>query len=379
MGAGKTSTSIKGIGIGYLVFLFFAGFGGWAITSMALQVSAWNRARAWVECPCLIESAEFNVDSSGESHLRASYRYQYGGQQYLGHEVWLRDETDDEGEFWGNAYRSLKSHAGSNRSFRCFVDPAAPSVSVLYRNLRVELVIVKSIFGFLFGGIGCGGILLLMNVQRSHRRQVETAIRNPTEPWRWDSSIKDGRIKPSMEWIFWAFVAIFWNTVSFPPTVAILQRTNHGSHLDYLILVFPAFGIFAMATAMKSIHHRLKYGKPEITMQPWPYRLGQELRVCIEFPKAFPRSRNLKAMLKVTEVVITDDNPETLFETTCTSANAGRTVEFVLPIQGELPRSRQVLDTSEQKSARWQLTIVGTDSRFDFRAVYVLPVFERSL
>ncbi len=376
MAPGKTPTSIKGIAIGYLAFLFFAGFGGWAITSMALQVSAWNRARTWDECPCLIDSADFKVDSSGDSYLRASYRYEYRGQQYAGQKVWLRDETDDEGEFWGNAYRSLKSYAGSDLSFRCFVDPAAPSVSVLYRNLRVELVIVKSIFGFLFGGVGCGGILLLANVQQSHRRQVETAIRNPAEPWRWDNSIKDGRIKPSMEWIVWTLLAVFWNTVSFLPVVAILQQTHHDSHLDYLILIFPAFGIFAMATAMKLIHHRLKYGKPEITMQPWPFRSGQELRVCIEFPKAFPRSRDLKAILKVTEVVITDDNPETLFEATCVSANTGRTVEFILPTRGELPRSSQVLDTSEQKSARWQLIIVGSDSRFDFRAVYVLPVFE---
>ncbi|GEM_PF-2523217 len=109
-------------------------------------------------------------------------------------------------------------------------------------------------------------------------------------------------------------------------------------------------------------------------MSPWPYSVGELLQLEIEFPAALPTSRELKAALTVGYVVTSDDNPDDIFTVTVSAVTIGRSIQFHFDIPLGLPRSSQVRDAVGTDTARWLLTVTSSDSRWDFRAVYVLAV-----
>lgn len=96
----------------------------------------------------------------------------------------------------------------------------------------------------------------------------------------------------------------------------------------------------------------------------------------IEFPGALPTSRELRVVLTVARVFTFDGNPDNIFSETKPAANIGRSIQFEFDILPGLPRSSQVRDATGRDTARWILTITGSDSRKDFRVVYVLAVFD---
>ncbi len=346
-----------------------------------MQFVVWVKARSWVECPCMIESAELHEsynEGSTTYSVAARYRYEYAGRHVTGNRVWIRHGYDGNEDYHNTILQELKSHIGKDRSFRCFVNPSKPSDAVLYRNLRPDLLLEKALFTFVFGGVGVGGICFMAGVRRTYLCQLQIATQHPDEPWKWDESVADGQFVPNAEWKAWTAFAVAWNVGCSIPLMSVVFQFGKGGGWEYLIILFPAFGLYAIATAALLGRQRFRFGRPTVTLRPWPYYVGDTMQLKIEFPHAVPKSRMLKAELKVKQLTTSEENPEDIFSASVSTSNIGRSIQFEFDIPTGLPRSSQLCDASSQNTARWILTVNGTDSRWDFRAVYVLAVFDRA-
>ena len=118
-------------------FLLAAWAGGAAIKALIDHRSV----ATWQEVPARIITAQLDERSGGRRgntvtyKAKATYSYEFQGQPYTGDRVTLHvggDSTSAESEI----YRQIEQSRASGQPFRCYVDPADPSQSILFRELR---------------------------------------------------------------------------------------------------------------------------------------------------------------------------------------------------------------------------------------------------
>ncbi|HTU24546.1 MAG TPA: DUF3592 domain-containing protein, partial [Pirellulales bacterium] len=127
------------------IVVFFAGFINWYYFDMLV---AHHAMRSWQEVPAKILKDQLRTEhgSRGGTTRRATaqYTYEFGGQSYTGHRVTWDGGSDNMGSSQYNAFNELESHRRSGRPFRCFVNPEHPEQSILYRQLRPEILVLFS-------------------------------------------------------------------------------------------------------------------------------------------------------------------------------------------------------------------------------------------
>jgi len=119
----------------------------------------WLGARDLVNAECVIDRAELRiVGSDGPGYeVHADYRYTVAGRNYVGHRVhfgWGRDN----GEFHLRLFEELERHRTEGRAYPCFVDPTDPTVSLLNRDFRFDIVGLSAVFVVIFGGVAVFGM-----------------------------------------------------------------------------------------------------------------------------------------------------------------------------------------------------------------------------
>jgi Protein of unknown function (DUF3592) len=142
-----------------LVFLPFllGGIGGAAIFGQHLI--GWFGARSLVAAECVIARAELRiVGSDGPGYeVHADYRYTVAGHDYLGHRVHFGWGFDS-GEFHPRLFEELERHRTAGLPYPCFVDPTDPTVSLLNRDFRFDVVGLSAVFVVIFGGVAAFGM-----------------------------------------------------------------------------------------------------------------------------------------------------------------------------------------------------------------------------
>jgi Protein of unknown function (DUF3592) len=128
-----------------LVVVGFAGFINWWYFDMLV---AHEQMRSWQEVPAKIVEAGIRSHSHSRGgttqRATATYTYQFAGRTYTGHRVTWDTGSDNMGSFQGDTYRKLEAHRASKRPLPCFVDPADPASSILFRDLRPEILVMIS-------------------------------------------------------------------------------------------------------------------------------------------------------------------------------------------------------------------------------------------
>ena len=135
--------------------LVAAAAGGAAVKSFADRRSA----ATWQEAPCKILTAELEerttVGRPAHTHsyqANASDAYQFQGRPYKGDRVTLDGGSDAE-KTERKIYQQLEEHRVTGRPFRCYVNPANPSQSVLFRELRSRVLLGQAmLMVFAIGG-----------------------------------------------------------------------------------------------------------------------------------------------------------------------------------------------------------------------------------
>lgn len=375
------SGSKTGMGCAVLFLLPFALVGVFMTGKVATDLWGWRSAQSWVERPCWIDRAELKEQSDEGTTYQAvaDYRYEFDNRPFKGSRVWLGSGFDNIGDFHRRVHRELQKHQTQGRPFRCFVDPNDPSISVLYRDLRGETLVFELIFVLTFGGVGVGGLVGVAFVSRKKKQMDSIREINPSEPWTWDAATRDGKLFPQPTWAGLMVFAFLWNSMSWPIAGLFMwNEFRRGPSLIWLVLLFPLIGLVLLWMTIKALRTRIRFGLPVLTIQPWPYYVGDELCGTIEFPHAVPTSPELVAELRVFVRGAGDDSDKELFKEVTRIPNEGERCSFQFAPPANLPRTELLNENTDDSTADWEIKITGSEGSSDFEAAYELAAFARS-
>jgi hypothetical protein len=275
--------SAKGMGCLALFALPFAGVGAGMAVMLAWTLADHLAMRNWEEVPAQIVQADLDVnhDEDGSTYkATAQYVYTCGGRQYAGSRVSPYSGSDNIGSFQKNAHRELSRHQKSGEPFRCFVDPDNPQESVLYRDLRWEMVGFYTLFVLAFGGVGFGLLIGGLVGWRKARGEAVVARQRPEEPWLWKQEWSTGRIRSSSKTLMYVAIgfAVFWNLISAPIWFIVPgEAIDKKNYLAGLAAIFPVVGIGLAVWALVAVLRWRKYGESVFEMAEVPGVLGGKL------------------------------------------------------------------------------------------------------
>lgn len=374
----RSLSNLTGTGCGILFLLPFAAVGIGAACLMVWHISSCWAAQSWAEHPCRIIRVELK-HGGGTSRVEADYRYEFANRPFTGHRVWFGSGSDNIGNFHQRVYDELNDHRLRGRPFRCFVNPSDPSLSVLYRDVRIEMLLFESLFALIFGGVGVGGLCGVAYLARKTRHMNDARGLRPTEPWTWNEATLQGTFRPRPQWIGVILFALFWNLVSWPAAIAILaDKFQQGPSLEWLLVAFPAIGLGAAWKALRAVHRRIRFNRPLLIIRSWPLFVGEPIEGTIDFPAERPASPELVVELTVVKQSDSDNKTfTTLFSETTSIPNIDTSSPFRLISRADLPRSPLMNDEDGESTAQWQIKVTGSDGPRDFEAIYDLTAFQR--
>ena len=390
----QASTTRANPGCLSLFALPFAAVGVCAAVFIGHLLWRAHQMAAWPEVPAIILSAESSPSSSHSgrsptSQTRATYRYVVDGRTCTGHRVAIHDQGDNLGEFQARVYGELRQHQLSGEPFRCFVNPQDPGDSVLYRQVRWELLGFYLLFMLLFGGAGFG-ILIGAQVGRRRQQQARAAqSARPQEPWLWNPAWSGGVIRANERVAMWAILifAVVWNLISSPIGWMALQD-RHRQHMGAMLvaLIFPAIGMGLAIWAARLVWRQVKYGTSVFRMSALPGVIGGSLRGMVEVPAHIQPADGFRVALRCVNRIVTggSDNSSTredvLWEDIRLQAHEvqdGNPAHALLPILFTVPRTGRPTDNCRSDNQIiWRLEVTAaTDGGPRYCSSFDVPMF----
>ncbi len=393
----KTSTGTKGskeitggclslVGLPFLLpglvlsGLYFSGY------------AKWWQARSWEQVPCVIDTAELKESHDSDSNstrATATYHYRYAGRDYRGDKVSFYSGSDNVGNFQANAGRELSAHAkGENdRTFRCYVNPAAPSESVIYRTLRWQMQAFMAIFALAFPAVGAG--LVFAGIQGAIKAKKEFRLRekHPDQCWKWKAAWAGAAISEegSLGWkALFAYTFWFWLVVLPLLASVIMTGAFPQDSSSAFLIAFPLIGIAPTWLAVRRIRRQQVMGKTSLELKTWPASPGGIVQGAILIEKTLPARGEAKATVECTKTVSSgsgDSRKVTMEKVwshqeivrldTIPRGLDGSRIPFSFNLPPDAPESS--LDSSGEAKYDWKLAfeVPGTM----VRSVYEIPVF----
>ena len=381
----------KGLGCLVLFALPFAG-AGLFVGFLALKMLwLWVDVRDWYQVPTEILEVHLTV-SDGEDgdtyKVEARYRYEFDGQIYEGDRVGLSFGSDNIGSYHQDKYDELRGYRSRDETFWCYVDPEAPTDSILYREMRWGLFALLLAFSLIFAGAGIGlivgGIWAVGRVEKDEQR---SALK-PDRPWLWKEEWAEGRIEATgkAQFVLPCIMAIFWNLISTPLLFLlpeeILEKKNH---LAALGLVFPLVGVGLLIWAGRSMIRWRKFGDSVFEMSTFPGVIGGPLTgrilTSVDLEPADGFHIGLSSINKVTsgsgdsrstsERILWQDERHILHE-----AAAYDPTRSEIPVEFTIPYSASPTDDSNSDNEfLWRLQVEAEVPGVDYHATFDVPVF----
>ena len=328
-----------------LVSLFalpFFGIGVWMLWSISSTLYTSWQMQDWVQVEARVTRGGYETNSGDDSdtyEAYAVYTYSFQGQQYKNDRVALSGGGDNIGDYQRDMGRRLGNAATSGNTVLIFVDPDQPSNSIIDRDVRWGLLGFKSIFLFVFGGVGLG---LLIFVWRTPPEKDASKPEYRKSPWLLNENWQTATIRSSSKmamWGAWAFAA-FWNLISIAlPFLVYQEVTKKHNYIALVGLLFPLVGIGLLVWAIRRTLEWRRFGAAPVTLDPFPGSIGGHVGGTIDLKLPF--------------------DPSIPFQVTLTS------------IRSYLSGSGK--DRSRKEKARWQDALVaqaepgGKGTRLTFR------------
>ena len=371
----------------FMSWLYFSGYTQW-----------WS-AQGWEEVPCWIESAE--IESNGDTaKATATYRYAYAGRGYHGDRVSFQGGSDNIGDFQQEAHRELARYAGkqpggaeldpqqdTRQPFRCYVNPANPAESVLYRTLRWPLQAFMAIFALTFPAVGAGLVLGSLFAMRITKREAALRERHPDEPWKWKAAWAESSIPESATpWNTALYLYTLWSGLVIVPLIltTALSGAFQKEGTSWLVLIFAALWAIPVWFTSQRLRHRSAVGVTRFEAQESPAWPGGTLHGAILLDKP-PPPRALAEVSLVCEKRVTRksgdgtsttrekiwSHQESVAQDRITRDLAG----FRLPVMFTLPADAPVSGPGEDAATEhvWKLDlrVAGTA----IHSAFEVPVF----
>ena len=389
----KQSKPKTGVGCLILFSLPFAATGVVMTFLVAKSVVGYLDARSWEEVSAKIVSAELkrSDDSDGGTTYRAvaTYDYVYHDQNYRGERVSFHGGSDNIGSFHKDIYKELSQHQKTGQPFRCYVNPDEPSESVLYRDLRWEMLCFMMLFALVFGGVGFG--LLFGSVWGYRQAKAENVYKEqyPEEPWRWKEEWGGGRIQSSSKPKMIAAIvfATFWNLVSAPLWFILPNEVvDKGNRMALLGAIFPVVGIGLIVWAIRTVLRWRKYGESLFEMASVPGVVGGTLAGVIHTSQHIAPEGGFHVTLNCVRKRTTGSSKnrrtsETILwqdeRTMAREMLKDDLTQSAIPVLFHVPYDQP--QTSEEDSSNqvtWKLKVEAATPGIDYSASFDVPVFE---
>ncbi|MGI9200056.1 MAG: DUF3592 domain-containing protein [Woeseiaceae bacterium] len=263
-----------------LISLFalpFFSVGVWMLWSIShTVVDAWQMNN-WAPVEAHLSRGGYEThrgDDSDTFEAFASYRYTFNGRHYQGSRVSLSSGGDNIGSYQEDTGRALQRAAANNAPITVFVDPAQPANSIVDPDIRWGLLGFKSIFLFVFGGVGLG---LLIAAWRAPQEKDTSLPQYQDAPWLVNDDWQTATIRSSSKaamygaWIF----AALWNLISAPlPFVLYEEVTQKENYLALIGLLFPLVGLGLVVWAVRRTREWTAFGPAPVTLDPFPGSIG---------------------------------------------------------------------------------------------------------
>ncbi len=223
---------------------------------------------------------------------------------------------------------------------------------------------------------------------RKYSRIMQLRSEHASEPWLWREDWTAGRVKSNTKssmvtaWIF----AIFWNMVSWPPTIFALPGALRQKGANSLfLLIFPAAGIVLLIYAIRKTIAFAEFGKTCFEMASVPAVIGRDLKGSIQ--ARFPHSPDHGVQLRLSCVhryVSGSGNTSTTNEEILWRDEADLNsnqlypgpIGMTIPVSFHIPLDAQTTDNrTPRDQIIWQLEAIAKVPGVDYHDVFEVPVF----
>ena len=175
-----------------LFALPFFAVGVWMLWSIGNTLNdAWQMQR-WEQVDVRLTAAGYETRSGDDSDTYlayARYTYTYNGRQYTGDRVTTAAGADNIGDYQTDMGSALRGAMNRGESITVFVNPQNPGESIIDPGVRWGLLAFKSVFLFVFGGVGLG---LLIFTWRAPTEKDASLPEYQDSPWllnpAWESA-----------------------------------------------------------------------------------------------------------------------------------------------------------------------------------------------
>lgn len=354
-------------------------------------VMAWLLAYAFIECalmqnwaetPALILKADLKASESSYQAL-AEYEYQFAGKTYRGSRVSLHGGADNIGTFQQRAYDELKGHETSGQPFRCYVNPDSPEESILYPDLRPEMIAFIDVFILIFGGFGLGVLLGGYIYGREARNRAALTAQYPSQPWFWREAWVTNEILPNGRPWFWLYfmVTCYWILVTAPLFWLLPLALVKGELWSLFPMILPAIGVWLVVDATRSTLFYRSIGDCRFHMTTIPGTIGGTLEGTIETDRQL-NGDEFELRLCCEEKVVSDEitKPIELWSDNQVITNeqdsmVGRDGGTVIPVQFEIPGNCR---PTADETIQWKLTLTSPSLGHRFKLEFPVPIFSKA-
>ena len=283
-----------------LFALPFFCVGVWMLWSVSHTLwDAWEM-RGWAPVDARLHSAGYNTHSDDDSvtyEAYARYSYQWHGQTFEGSRVSIASGSDNIGDYQQELGRSLSQTMASGTPMTAWVNPDNPSEAIIDRGVRWGLLGFKSIFLFVFGGVGLG---LLIATWRLPREKDKNDPKYASSPWllneKWQTETIASGSKLAM-WGAWVFAGI-WNLISAPlPWMAYREVVEKDNTIAIVALLFPVIGIGVAVWAIRKTLEWRRFGPSPVVLDPFPGSIGGHVGGTIDLNLPFDSNKRFLVTL----------------------------------------------------------------------------------
>lgn len=375
-----------------LVSLFalpFLGVGVWMLWSISSAFVDAYQMDGWVQVEARLSSAGYRThtgDDSDTFEAYAKYTYTYQGQVYVGDRVSIASGADNIGDYQRDIGHNLSRAQANGEAILVYVDPNEPSNSIIDRGIRWGLIGFKSIFVFVFGGVGLG---LLILVWRAPKEKDKTDPKYADKPWLlnddWHTATVRSSSKTSMYGV-WAFAA-FWNLVSAPlPFLLYDEVVNKQNYIALVGLLFTAVGIWLLTWAIRQTLEWKRFGATPVTLDPFPGSIGGHVGGTIEIGVPFNAANEFEVTLTNLHHYVSgsgknrDRKEKAKWQDTLIAhaEPGGRGTK--LTFRFDVPTDLEASDTDEDdRYHRWRLNLSAELEGTDLDRSYDIPVYATAM
>ena len=240
------------------------------------MISGWLSAKSWEPVQAELLSHQLKRkrgDNTVTYSVIAHYRYDYLGQRFSSKRVSFSKGSDNIGSYHQDINAMLNKVANNRQPLTVWVNPKSPDQAVIDRGMRWGMLLFNSVFLFLFGGAGIGGMFLIYRFRNSGKVLPSA---DPDKPWthyaEWNSSTIFSGTKVGNRVLL--VMMLVWNIISWPMIFVIGEPLSKGEYAVLLVLLFPLVGSFLAWFWYKSHRAFKRTGLMPLTLNPYPASIG---------------------------------------------------------------------------------------------------------